>query len=129
MHDQPNLIRTIRALYPAIRLKISNHSTPQAIDAVRNGIADLALVTTPTVVSAAVEEQTVSTFSEVAVCSTAFSELAGRSVSFEELLSYPLISLGAQTKSFELYSSIFASRGLHNTGRRRKRLRRIRSCR
>lgn len=105
-------LKKYRALYPAIRLKISNHSTPQAIDAVSNGIADLALVTTPTVVSAAVEEQTVSTFSEVAVCSTAFSELAGRSVSFEELLSYPLISLGAQTKSFELYSSFFASRGL-----------------
>lgn len=32
--------------HPGVRLKISNHSTPQAIEAIKNGIADIALVTT-----------------------------------------------------------------------------------
>lgn len=101
-----------RALYPGIRLQISNHSTPQAIDTLRNGIADIAIVTTPTAPSASTEELTVRPFREVAVCGTAFPELLGRSVGFEELLRYPLISLGAQTKSFEWYTSFFADRGL-----------------
>lgn len=108
-------LKKYRSLYPGIRLKISNHSTPQAIDAIRNGIANLAIVTTPTVSAATIEEHRVKAFREIAVCSTAFAQAAGladRKLGFEELLRYPLISLGAQTKSFELYSSFFGERRL-----------------
>ncbi len=107
------VLKQYRTLYPGIRLKISNHSTPQAVDAIKNGIADIAVVTTPTLPSAMIEEVTVQKFHEVAVCSAAFSELLGEKVSFAELLSYPMISLGTQTKSFELYSDFFAEEGLH----------------
>lgn len=106
------VLKKYRSLYPGIKLKISNHSTPQAIDAIKNGFADIAVVTTPTLPSAMLEEITVRKFREVAVCSSAFSELWGRKVSFEEMLSYPLISLGTQTKSYELYSEFFAGEGL-----------------
>ena len=106
------VLKKYRTLYPGIKLKISNHSTPQAIDAIKNGFADIAVVTTPTLPSAMLEEITVRKFREVVVCSPAFSELWGRKVSFEELLSYPLISLGTQTKSYELYSEFFAGEGL-----------------
>ena len=105
-------LKKYRTLYPGIRLQISNHSTPQAIEAIKNGIADIAVVTTPTLESAMTEERTIKKFREVAVCSHAFSELTGRKVGFDELLSYPMISLGTQTKSFELYSGFFASEGL-----------------
>lgn len=107
------VLKQYRTLYPGIRLKISNHSTPQAVDAIKNGIADIAVVTTPTMPSAMIEEVTVRKFHEVAVCSAAFSELLGEKVGFAELLSYPMISLGTQTKSFELYSDFFAEEGLH----------------
>lgn len=107
------VLKQYRTLYPGIRLKISNHSTPQAVDAIKNGIADIAVVTTPTLPSAMTEEVTVRKFHEVAVCSAAFSELLGEKVGFAELLSYPMISLGTQTKSFELYSVFFAEEGLH----------------
>lgn len=106
------VLKKYRALYPGIRLKISNHSTPQAIDAIRNGIADIAVVTTPTVPSEMLEEKTVRKFREVAVCSGAFSALLEREVGFGELLGYPMISLGTHTKSFELYSQFFADKGL-----------------
>ena len=105
-------LKQYRALYPEIRLKISNHSTPQAIDAIKNGLADMAVVTTPTIPSAATEEVTVKKFREVAICSDAYSELCGKKVSFAELLDYPLVALGTQTKSFELYSEFFAKIGL-----------------
>lgn len=106
------VLKQYRTLYPGIRLKISNHSTPQAIDAIKNGIADIAVVTTPTLPSAMIEEVTVRKFREVAVCSSAFSELLESKVSLAELISYPVISLGSQTKSFELYSEFFAKEGL-----------------
>ena len=105
-------LKKYRALYPGIRLKISNHSTPQAIAAIRDGIADIAIVTTPTLPSGMVEEITVRKFREVAVCSSAFPALLNGRVRFETLLQHPLISLGAHTKSFELYSQFFANEGL-----------------
>lgn len=105
-------LKKYRALYPGIRLKISNHSTPQAVDAIKNGIADIAVVTTPTLPSAAIEEITIRKFREVAICSNAFGELCGKKVSFAELLEYPIVALGTQTKSYELYSEFFAKVGL-----------------
>lgn len=105
-------LKKYRALYPGIRLKISNHSTPQAVDAIKNGIADIAVVTTPTLPSAAIEEITIRKFREMAICSNAFGELCGKKVSFAELLDYPIVALGTQTKSFELYSEFFAKVGL-----------------
>ena len=105
-------LKKYRALYPGIRLKISNHSTPQAVDAIKNGIADIAVVTTPTLPSAAIEEITIRKFRETAICSNAFGELCGKTVSFAELLDYPIVALGTQTKSFELYSEFFAKAGL-----------------
>ena len=106
------VLKKYRMLYPGIHIKISNHSTPQAVAALREGTADIAVVTTPTVRSASLSETTVKPVNEVAVCSKSFSSLIGRKVSLSELLDYPLISLGTNTKSFEFYSKLFTAHGL-----------------
>lgn len=105
------VLKEYRKIYPTINLKISNHSTPQAIDALKNGLADFAIVTTPTVSSAVTEEITVRKFREVVVCGTVFSEQIQDGISFSALSEYPLISLSPQTKSYELYSEFFAEEG------------------
>ena len=43
------VLKKFRLKYPGVRIRISNHSTPQAITALKDGIADIAIVTTPTV--------------------------------------------------------------------------------
>lgn len=106
------VLKRYRALHPGVRLKISNHSTPQAIDALQNGLADIAVVTTPTIPSPMLAEQSIQPFREVAVCSLAFPALLKGPVSFETLLRQPLIGLGPHTKSFDLYSDFFARQGL-----------------
>ncbi len=106
------VLKKYRLLYPGVHIRISNHSTPQAIDALKDGTADIAVVTTPTAHSASLMETSVKTIREVAVCSSCFSALTSRPVSLEELLNYPLISLGTDTKSFEFYSEIFTRHGL-----------------
>lgn len=105
-------LKRYRLRYPGIHIRISNHSTPQAIDEIKNGTADLAVVSTPTVSSAMLTEEHVASFREITVAGAAFSALRGKRVSFSQLLEYPLVSLSRQTKSFELYSHFFASEGL-----------------
>lgn len=42
------VLKEFRLLHPGIHIRISNHSTPQAIAALKEGTADIAVVTTPT---------------------------------------------------------------------------------
>ena len=83
---------------PAIRLRVSNQSAPEAIDALRSGLAELAVVTMPPApLSAPLEATVLASFREVAVCSTAFP---------------PLIALRRGTSTFDLYESLFRRHGL-----------------
>ena len=107
------VLKEFRLLHPGIHIRVSNHSTPQAIDALKEGAADLALVTTPTLPSASLTETAVRPIREAAVCSPYFSGLLGREVSLSELQDYPLISLGSGTKSYEFYSALFTTHGLN----------------
>lgn len=107
------VLKEFRLLHPGIHIRVSNHSTPQAIDALKEGAADLALVTTPTVPSASLTETAVRPIREAAVCSPYFSGLLGREVALSELQDYPLISLGSGTKSYEFYSALFTTHGLN----------------
>lgn len=106
------IFKKYRTLYPKVKIRISNHSTPQAITALKEGLADLAIVTTPTVKSTTLTEKKIKTIREVAVCGNGFPELLGRKVSLQELAEYPVISLGTDTKTFEMYSAFFTKNGL-----------------
>lgn len=106
------LIKQYRLLYPGIHIRISNHSTPQAIEALKDGSADLAVVTTPTVPTASLTETTVKNVQEVAVCSSYFGALLDSRINLADLTGYPLISLGQDTKSFEFYDDFFSKHNL-----------------
>ncbi len=105
------VLKRYRELYPNIHIRISNHSTPQAIEALRESTADFAVITTPTVKSVTLSEKIVKSVQEVAVCSPKFSKLINKKVSLSDLKNYPLISLGQDTKSYEFYSEFFKSHG------------------
>ena len=106
------VLKKYRLLYPGSHIRVSNHSTPQAIKALKDGVADLAVVTSPTIRSASLQETVVKSIRESGVCSPYFKNLTDREVTLEELTKYPLISLGKGTKSFEFYSALFAENGL-----------------
>ena len=108
----PEILTAFRARYPGVRLRISNHSTPQAIAALRETTADFAVVTTPVLRAAAYTKTNIRYIQEVAVCAPSFGDLLGRKVTLDELRSHPLITLGADTQSYALYSGFFAAHSL-----------------
>lgn len=105
------ILQSYRAKYPGVRLKISNHTTPQALAALKAGEADIAVITSPLVEQGSLIIKKIKKVSEVAVCSKAFSDLAGKKITLSELSESPLISLGKHTTSYEFYSDLFASHG------------------
>ena len=106
------VLKQFRLLYPGIHLRISNHSTPQAIDALKNGTADFAVVTTPTLPVPSLTEIPIKPIVETAVCTPYFAELTEKTVSLSWLTEFPLISLGKDTRSFGFYSAFFAAHGV-----------------
>ena len=106
------VLKEYRLRYPGIHLRISNHSTPQAVNVLQGGTADLAVVTTPATPPPALSVTPVRSVPEAVVAPAAWAQLAGRKVQLRELLAYPLISLAADTTSFSFYSDLFAAHGL-----------------
>lgn len=101
-----------RRSYPGVRIRVSNHSTSQAVAALRNGLADFAVVTAADDIPKGLRQRRVKDIQEVPVCGEAFSFLRGRALSLEELTQYPLIGLGPDTVSFRFFSRFFSQHQL-----------------
>lgn len=105
------VLKNFRQKYPGVRIRVFNHSTPQAISALKHGLVDLGVVTTPTEDTDLIVSKEICEIREIPVCGAAFPELAGRQVSLSELTKYPMISLFKQTKTYEIYSEWFRKNG------------------
>ena len=74
----------------------------------KSNLIDLAIVTSPIEQFQEISQQTLKTFSEVAICGEAFQELSLRTpLSWKELSQYPIISLGSHTATYEFYFTQF----------------------
>uniref|UniRef100_UPI003FEF4D6A LysR family transcriptional regulator n=1 Tax=Roseburia sp. TaxID=2049040 RepID=UPI003FEF4D6A len=97
--------------YPGVRLKICNHSTPQAVRSVRSGEIDFAVVTTPTDLEAPLKEIRLKAFREILVGGKTFTALGSQELSLKELKEYPFICLGTETATYDFYNQLFLEHG------------------
>ena len=104
-------LRDFHTEYPGIRLRISNHSTPQAVQAVKNGEVDFAIVSTPAEIESWLKMVELKPFYEVLVGGRTFTALASQSLTLKELRSYPLISLSDESVTRSLYRQFFLDHG------------------
>lgn len=112
------ILKNFRKAYPGIRIRILNHATPQAIDVLKKGLADFAIVIEPYELPMGLRADVLQSIQEVPVCSRAFSLSNGVSfsngafLSLEQLKQYPLIGIGEKSSSFAFYSGLFNKMGL-----------------
>ena len=99
-------LKAFHMVNPGIRLKIYNHSTPEAVDAVKNGLVDFA------VVDSSLKTVVLHSFQEILVGGTTFTALGSQELSIRELTDYPLICLGRETMTFRFYKDLFMSHGV-----------------
>ena len=98
--------------YPGVRLRLLNHSTPEAVDAVKSGKIDFAVVSTPVEADSPLETRMLRSFREILIGGQSIKELQGKTLSLKELKNYPLISLGRETMTFRFYERLFLSHGI-----------------
>lgn len=76
--------------YPHVRLKISNHSTPQAIDALEKGLVDIAMVTSPLEIRKPLRKTALRSYHDILIGGSAYKTTASRKRSLKELADFPL---------------------------------------
>lgn len=99
---------------PNVLLRIANQSTPEALTALRSGASDLAVVTMPFPVPElrGLALRQLKIITTQAAAGPDYSQLAGEAVSPEKLSCCPLVSLGSQTQTYQVYSKWFRRQGL-----------------
>ena len=106
------ILREFQQRYPGIRIRVSNHSTPQAIAALKDRLVDLAVVTTPLELPGSAVKAVIKNIRDSAFCGSAYAFLTEKTISLKELVQYPLICLGAQTGTYALYAAWLSENGL-----------------
>ncbi len=106
------VLKKYKERFPDISISISNHSTPRAIRALQNGLADLALVTTPLSVPGNLSPEPLFSFKEIPIVGPGLRHLAEQPQPLRELVKYPLISVGRETGTREMYVQYFLNHQL-----------------
>lgn len=101
-------LRQFHIDYPKVRLKIANHSTPQAIQSLKSGEIDFAVVTTPLTVTSPLIQVNLQPFQDILVGGTTFRPLQQKILSISELKNYPFICLGVNTATRHFYDELFS---------------------
>ena len=104
-------LKSFHQKHPGIRLKIYNYSTPQALEAVRSGKVDFAVVSTPVETAGPLKVTSLAFFQDILVGGRTFEHLTGRAVSLSELKEYSLMGLGRETMTYKFYNRFFMTHG------------------
>ena len=101
-------------LYPNVRFKILNNSTTESVNAVKEGKVDLAFVSANLQVAKPLRMKILRKYRDILIAGMRFEELkAGKEeLSLKELVSYPWISLTAETITRRFLNEYFEKNGL-----------------
>ena len=102
------------SLYPNVRFKILNNSTTESVNAVKEGKVDLAFVSANLQVAKPLRMKILRKYHDILISGNRFGELKddGKEVSLKELVSYPWISLTAETITRRFLNEYFEKNGL-----------------
>ena len=102
------------SLYPNVRFKILNNSTTESVNAVKEGKVDLPFVSANLQVAKPLRMKILRKYRDILIAGKRFEELkAGKEeLSLKELVSYPWISLTAETISRRFLNEYFEKNSL-----------------
>ncbi|MCD8012824.1 MAG: LysR family transcriptional regulator [Lachnospiraceae bacterium] len=106
------VLEQYRLLYPKVRMRLANFTIYQAIETVKNNLADFAVVTAPDSVPKALRMREIAHFQEIFVCGESLRYLEQKTLNFTDLTQFPLICLNTQTYTFQFLSRFFEQQGV-----------------
>ena len=113
LHDKIlPVLHDFHTQYPDVRIQIINDSTPNLIEAISEGLMDVAIITSFANDKKHIQAVLLRPFQDILIAGPSFTELRERKLYLHELPQYPLISLWKGTETYQFYNDFFASVGL-----------------
>lgn len=104
-------LRIFKKSYPEVRIRILNHLTLQAVESVRDGRADFAVVAIPPKIERPLTSYPITWFKDILAGGPSCFGFGERMQSLKEMESYPLISLGENTMTYKFYEKFYQEHG------------------
>ena len=89
-----------------------HHSTPQAVQALENGLVDFAVVTTPVALKKPLQRIPLYSFREILIGGEEYAETASNKHCLQDLQDIPLIGIAPGSSTRELYTQYFMRHNL-----------------
>lgn len=102
-----DVMKNFHQMYPGIRLHILSYSSPQALQILKKGLIDFAVVTTPVEIKKPLKETVLKSFQEILIGSPQYDFLSHGVRHIAELSAYPLICLIQDTSTYAFYSQLY----------------------
>ncbi len=99
-------------MYPKVKISVTNGPTPETMKALRAGLIDFGVVSSPAYSDKWMNVEEVGTLQDCFVASSVFKQLRDRVVPLEELTHYPLIMLEKNTSTRRFADQFFADQGV-----------------
>jgi len=106
------VLNAYRTKYPGVRIRVFNNSSPQAVEVLKNGLADFAIVTASHDFPKTVRSHKIMEVQELPIAGAPFSFLREKSLTLKELTCYPLVGLAPNTSTYYFYNQLFGAQGL-----------------
>ena len=101
--------------YPSVKFKLNTGSSNGTVDKLKNGIVDLAFVSTPCNVPKPLKSTVIAPFNDILIAGNAFSHLKDRTMSLSDIKNYPFVCLRHSMQLRQFVDGIFSENGLNVT--------------
>lgn len=93
--------------YPAIKIRIHNHATPEIVRQLASGKLDFAIATGPFEVPKTLYSEKILDYREILAGGCEYRELSDMVFELKDIRKYPWIGLGEGTATYEMYRNFF----------------------
>lgn len=100
-------LQSFKREYPAIRIKIHNHSTPEIVRQLVSGKLDFAVITTPFEVPKNISCVNALDFREILVGGPQYADPGETPLKLKDVRKYPWVGLGRGSATYRLYKDFF----------------------
>lgn len=107
-----NRLEDFHDQYPHVRLRITNHTTPEALESLKNDLCDFAVVTTPIELPHLLQVSMLDHFEDILIGGKKYKEYAKKRHNLSEFKDAPFISLTNQTGTRAFYNQYFLDNGV-----------------
>lgn len=106
------LLQEFKRTYPRIRIRILNHLTVQAVESVKVGSVDFAVVVSPIPADSSLHACPIMRFSDILIGGSSYAAYKRQTLSLKALSAHPLICLGRGTMTYDFYEHFYRRHGL-----------------